>query len=253
MLDIIAFDADDTLWHTEYLYSSAQIEFKALLAPYVDTPALDERLYATEMRNLGIFGYGVKGFTLSMIETAIELTEGRIGGRDIQRLIELAKAMLQADVRLLDHAESTVAELAQAHALMIITKGDLFDQETKVARSGLGGYFRHVEIVSDKTRESYAALLARHRLAPERFLMVGNSLRSDVLPVVALGGHAVYVPYHITWAHEVVPDHEQPQSGYVQIEHLGELPAVVARLTAAPQTPPPRPASRPASGPDEQR
>jgi putative hydrolase of the HAD superfamily len=168
-----------------------------------------------------------------MIETAIELTEGRITGGEIQRLIDLAKSMLRADVRLLDHVEATVERLAETHALMIITKGDLFDQETKVARSGLGSRFRHVEIVSDKTRESYAALLARLNVAPERFLMVGNSLRSDILPVVELGGHAVYVPYHITWAHEVVPEHEQPQGGYVQIEHLGELVEVVARIEGA--------------------
>jgi putative hydrolase of the HAD superfamily len=232
MLDVIAFDADDTLWHTEHLYSDAQTAFKALLAPYVDTSALDEQLYATEMRNLSFFGYGVKGFTLSMIETAIELTAGRIGGREIQRLLDLAKAMLRADVRLLDHVERAIEQLAETHALMIITKGDLFDQETKVARSGLGTRFRHVEIVSDKTRESYAAVLARLNIAPERFLMVGNSLRSDILPVVALGGHAVHVPYQVTWAHEEVPETERPAGRYVQIEHLGELPGVVARLEA---------------------
>jgi putative hydrolase of the HAD superfamily len=234
ILDMIAFDADDTLWHTEHLYSEAQTAFKALLAPYMDTTTLDaeRQLYATEMRNLSFFGYGVKGFTLSMIETAVELTGGRIGGREIQRLIELAKEMLRADVRLLDNVENTIQALAETHALMIITKGDLFDQETKVARSGLGSRFRHVEIVSDKTRESYAAVLARLNIAPERFLMVGNSLRSDILPVVALGGHAVYVPYHVTWAHEEVPEHERPADGYIQIEHLGDLPGVVARLEA---------------------
>ncbi|MCC6188742.1 MAG: HAD hydrolase-like protein [Anaerolineales bacterium] len=232
MLDIIAFDADDTLWHTEYLYSGAQEEFRTLLAPYADTAELDAQLYATEMRNLGVFGYGVKGFTLSMIETAIQLTDGRIDGRAIQRIVELAKDMLRADVRLLDHAADTIQRLAQDHALMIITKGDLFDQETKVARSGLGAHFQHVEVVSDKTRESYTGLLARHGLAPERFLMVGNSLRSDVLPVLALGAHAVYVPYHITWAHELVAEAEQPRGGFEQIEHLGQLPDVVARLEA---------------------
>ncbi len=230
MIDLIAFDADDTLWHTEHLYASTQAEYKALLDGYLNTDALEERLYATEMRNLRYFGYGVKGFTLSMIETAIELTEGRVTGRDIQRLLEMAKSMLDAEVELLEHAESTVVALARTHPLMIITKGDLFDQETKVARSGLGQHFKHVEIVSDKTRDSYAALLKRHQLAPERFLMVGNSLRSDVLPVVALGGHAVHVPYHITWAHEMVPEHERGAGRYHELANLGELPALVAQL-----------------------
>jgi putative hydrolase of the HAD superfamily len=141
--------------------------------------------------------------------------------------------MLTADITLLDHVEPAVAALAQTHRLMIITKGDLFDQETKVARSGLAGYFRHVEIVSDKNRDTYAALLARHAVAPERFLMVGNSLRSDVLPVAALGAHAVYVPYAVTWAHETVAAHEAAVGGYHELTHLGQLPALIAQLDAS--------------------
>lgn len=234
MLDLIAFDADDTLWHTEHLYSDAQAKFRELLAGYVEAGALDDHLFEVEMRNLRFFGYGVKGFTLSMIETAIELSGGAIGGRDIQRIIELAKEMVTADVRLLEQAQPTVAALAQSHRLMIITKGDLFDQEAKVARSGLAEYFRHVEIVSDKTPQTYAALLKRHSVTPERFLMVGNSLRSDVLPVAALGGHAVYVPYAITWAHEVVGEHEAAAGRYHELAHLGELPALVARIEGQP-------------------
>jgi len=139
--------------------------------------------------------------------------------------------MLQADVTLLPEAEAAVLALAQTHPLMIITKGDLFDQETKVARSGLGAHFRHVEIVSVKTPETYAALLKRYMIAPERFLMIGNSLKSDVLPVVAVGGQAVYVPYALTWAHEVVTDADA--SRYHQVAHLGELPALVTRLEQA--------------------
>jgi len=229
-LDLIAFDADDTLWHTEHLYADAQAQFRALLAPYVAADTLDGHLFEVEMRNLNFFGYGVKGFTLSMIETAIEMTEGQVGGQDIQRIIDLAKAMLTAEITLLDEAEQTVAALAQTHRLMIITKGDLFDQETKVARSGLASYFQDVEIVSDKNQDTYAALLARHAVAPERFLMVGNSLRSDVLPVVALGAHAVYVPHHLTWAHETVPDHEAAASRYHELARLGQLPALIAQL-----------------------
>ena len=229
--DMIAFDADDTLWHTEQLYVDVQTQFKALLDNYIDTAALMDALYAVEMRNLNYFGYGVKGFLLSMIETAIELTDGRVAGRDIQQLIDLGKQMLQADVALLEQAELAVQTLAQTHPLMIITKGDLFDQEAKVARSGLGAHFRHVEIVTAKTPGAYATVLKRHDLLIDRFLMVGNSLKSDVLPVVELGGQAVHVPYALTWAHEVVEDADP--SRYHQIDHLGQLPALVARLEAA--------------------
>lgn len=228
MFDMIAFDADDTLWHTEQLYVDVQTQFKALLEAYVNPEAILDQLYTVEMRNLNYFGYGVKGFVLSMIETAIELTDGRVAGRDVQKLIDLGKQMLQADVALLEQAEAAVLALAQTHPLMIITKGDLFDQESKVARSGLGPHFRHVEIVSAKTPAAYAAVLKRYDIAIDRFLMIGNSLKSDVLPVVELGGQAVYVPYALTWAHEAVEDTDA--STYHQVDHLGELPALVARL-----------------------
>jgi putative hydrolase of the HAD superfamily len=228
MFEMIAFDADDTLWHTEQLYVDVQAQFKALLDHYINTDALMEKFYAVEMRNLDYFGYGVKGFVLSMVETAIELTDGRVTGTDIQRLIDLGKQMLRAEVELLPEAEAAVLALAQTHPLMIITKGDLFDQESKVARSGLGPNFRHVEIVSAKTPAAYAALLARHGLTPERFLMVGNSLKSDVLPVAELGATAVYVPYALTWEHERVSGADA--SRFHEIAHLGELPALVARL-----------------------
>jgi len=214
LFDVIAFDADDTLWHTERLYAETQVRFRRLLAQYHSPEWIDERLYQTEMRNLQHFGYGLKAFTLSMIETAVELTEGRIPGREIQMIIDFAKEMLNAEVQLLEYAAETVARLAAAHALMLITKGDLFDQEAKIARSGLARHFRYIEIVSDKTRESYEALLKKHAVAPEHFLMIGNSLRSDILPVLALGGCAVYIPYHVTWAHEVA---EPPPTGQASL------------------------------------
>lgn len=227
--DVIAFDADDTLWHSERLYVDAQARFKQLLAQYHRPEWIEERLYQTEMRNLQHFGYGIKGFALSMIETAVELTEGRIAGGDIQILIDSAKAMLAADVELLEHAAETLASLADRYALMLITKGDLRDQESKIARSGVAQRFRQIEIVSDKSQASYAALLQRHGIAPERFLMVGNSLRSDILPVLALGARAVYIPHPLTWAHETAePPTEHP--GYVEVEHLGLLPGLLDRL-----------------------
>jgi putative hydrolase of the HAD superfamily len=231
VIDVIGLDADDTLWHNETLYSHTQEQFRQLLAPYHSSAWIDERLYTTEMRNLATYGYGIKGFTLSMIETAIELTEGRIGGREIARIIELARAMMAAPVELLPGVAETLPALAARYRLLLITKGDLFDQESKVARSGLGAHFERVEIVSDKTEASYRQVLARHGIAPERFVMVGNSLRSDVVPVIAIGARAVYIPYHLTWAHEAVA----PPVGerrYIELASIRELPAALAALEA---------------------
>lgn len=229
--DVIGFDADDTLWHNETLYSLTQDKFKQLLANYAEAAGIEQKLYETEMRNLHYFGYGIKGFALSMIETAIELTEGRIPGREIQEIIAFAKGMLEAEIHLLDYAEETITQLSPSYPLMLITKGDLFDQETKIARSGLADYFKHIEIVSQKTEESYRALLTRHKIDPRRFLMVGNSLKSDILPVLALGGQAVYIPHQLTWVHETIVNSEVESQDYFQLEHLGQLPAFIEKLS----------------------
>jgi putative hydrolase of the HAD superfamily len=230
VIDIIAFDADDTLWHNETIYSQAQQRFQVLLAPYHGDDGVVDALYETEMGNLPYYGYGIKSFTLSMIETAIRVTGGRIDGRDIQRIIDLAKEMRQAPVQLLDHVARVIPVLAESYPLMIITKGDLLDQEAKVARSGLASHFSAVEVVTDKTPDIYRALLAKHQIDPERFLMVGNSLRSDILPVVSLGARAVYVPYHITWEHEIVPVKAGRASEYQELEQIDLLLELVARL-----------------------
>ena len=231
MIGTIGFDADDTLWHTEILYTHAQERFKELLLPYQSPAQIEERLYQTEIGNLQCFGYGIKAFALNMIEAAIAVTDGRITGSEIQAVIDLAREMLGTDVQLLEHAVETVAQLATEHDLMLITKGDLYEQESKIARSDLARYFRHVEVVSDKTRDSYQALLARHGIEPAQFLMVGNSLRSDVLPVLALGGCAVYIPYHLTWAHEVADPPPTGHPGYYQLEHLGLLPDLLKTMS----------------------
>lgn len=230
MFDCIAFDADDTLWHNEHLYLTTIEAFSQLLAPYAPAERSAARLREAEVANLGCYGYGIKAFTLSLIETAIELSDGRITGHEIGKIIGLARGMLAADVELLEHAEDTVRTLSASYPLMIITKGDPLDQGAKVARSGLAGYFRHVEVVCEKTRDIYADLLSKHRLAPERFLMVGNSLRSDILPVIALGGRAVYVPYRTTWAHEHAEPTEEERTRYYEIAHLGLLPSLLERL-----------------------
>jgi putative hydrolase of the HAD superfamily len=232
MFDLIAFDADDTLWHNESLYAETERKLRELLLPYVDGNTVAERLYQTEMRNLPLYGYGIKGFALSMIETAIELTGGGIPAMEILQVIELAKEMLAADVVLFEHAEETLSVLAEQYPLMLITKGDLRDQQVKLAQSQIDGYFRYVEVVSDKTEQTYATLLDRHGVAPAQFLMVGNSLRSDVLPVLALGASAVYIPYDLTWLHEQVEGPQAGQDGFFEVEHLGQVPALIERLRA---------------------
>jgi putative hydrolase of the HAD superfamily len=228
--DLIAFDADDTLWHNETLYHAAQVKLTHLLAGYADGPTVEQKLYETEINNLNYYGYGIKSFTLSMIETAIKLTGGQIRGAEIEQIIGFGRDMLIADIRLLDHVEETITSLAATCPLMIITKGDLLDQRAKLARSPLVDCFRYVEVVSQKNQQIYADLLAKYHITAGRFLMVGNSLKSDILPVLALGGHAVYIPYHLTWAHEV---ESQPvaQNGYYELEHLGQLPRLLQRLS----------------------
>jgi putative hydrolase of the HAD superfamily len=230
VIEVIGFDADDTLWHSEMLYLRVQQEFQALLAPYCGDDGVLDELYETEMGNLPYYGYGIKGFTLSMIETAIRITGGEIGAQKIQQIIELAKEMRRAPVDLLPHVAEVVPALSESYRLILITKGDLFDQEAKIANSGLAACFDHVEIVTDKTPDVYRRLLAKHRIDPHCFLMVGDSLRSDILPVVSLGARAVHIPYPITWAHEAAPVQGDEASGYVELEHVGLLPDFIGGL-----------------------
>jgi len=232
MFELIAFDADDTLWHNETLFQATARDFAALLSRHHPAEWIQQRLFATELKNLGHFGYGIKGFTLSMIETSVELTEGRVTGAEIQTILGWGHAMLQAPIALLDGVRETIAALAREHRLMLLTKGDLFDQESKLARSGLGEHFGAVEIVSEKSARTYATIMARHRLTPERFLMVGNSLRSDVLPVLEAGGAAVHIPYVTTWAHEQVPEDAMAGRTFATLESIRELPGWLAARAA---------------------
>ncbi len=206
MIDLIAFDADDTLWHNEPIFHATESQFAEMLAAYHPAAWVSERLLATETKNLGHFGYGIKGFILSMIETAIELTEARITGAEVQKIIERGHEMLRHPVELLDGVRETIESLNGRYRLMLLTKGDLFDQESKLARSGLGEFFDAIEIVSTKNASTYRAIMKRYDVAPEGFVMVGNSLRSDVLPAIEAGAHAVHIPYALTWAHERIDD-----------------------------------------------
>ncbi|GAP13078.1 predicted hydrolase [Longilinea arvoryzae] len=229
LFDMIAFDADDTLWENEVIYLRTRQVLERVMEPYRPAAWVAERLYQTEMRNLKIYGYGIKSYGLSLVETAIQVSDGRVTGREIQSILDAVKSMLTADIQLLPHVAEIIPRLALRCPLMLITKGELLDQEAKVNRSGLGKYFQHVEIVSDKTESQYAGLLAQHAIPAGRFLMVGNSLRSDVLPVLALGGSAVYIPHPLNWAHE---NGEKPDGtpGFYELEHIGLLPELVQKL-----------------------
>jgi putative hydrolase of the HAD superfamily len=230
VIEVVALDGDDTLWHNELQFSMTQARFCELVSPYAPEANLDARLLATERTNLSTYGYGVKSFTLSMVETAIEVSEGRVPASVIERILEAGKAMLSHPVELLDGVAEAVEALSERHTLMVITKGDLFHQESKLARSGLAERFRRVHIVSEKDEATYRRIIDAEPVAPERFLMAGNSLRSDVLPVAALGAHAVHVPFHTTWIVEHVEPEEAARYEFSTIESLFELPALIDRL-----------------------
>jgi putative hydrolase of the HAD superfamily len=228
-LTTIAFDADDTLWHNETLFHMTQTRFAELLADAADPAHLTERLIAAERRNIGHYGFGVKGFMLSMIETAIEVTEGRVHGSVIAEIMAAGRDMLAHPVDLLPHARTTIEALAPHFRLLIITKGDLLDQERKVAQSGLGDLVHGVEIVSNKTPASYHQIFARHGEGAQRAMMVGNSLKSDVLPALEAGAWGIYVPHDLTW---VLEHAEMPQDAarFRSIRDLGDLPSLLESL-----------------------
>ncbi|WP_417243953.1 HAD family hydrolase [Celeribacter sp.] len=231
-ISTIAFDADDTLWENEQFFRMTQDRFAALLADYTAADHLAERLLAAERRNLGGYGFGIKGFVLSMIETAIEVTDGAVPAKVIKELIEAGQEMLSHPIHLLDGVEATVRALAADHDLIMVTKGDLLDQERKLAQSGLGDLFDAVEIVSAKTPPVYADIFTRHGVAPERAVMVGNSMKSDVLPPIAAGAWGVYIPHSITWEieHADAPD-GHPR--FKQLEKLVELPEFVGAISGS--------------------
>ena len=221
-LQAICFDADDTLWHNERVFRMTHDRFAELLADHAEAHDLSARLEAAEQRNLLHYGFGVKGFVLSMIETAVEVTDDRVPGRVIRQLIEAGREMLDHPIELLPHAREAVEALAPDYRLLLITKGDLLDQERKLAQSGLGEMFDGVEIVSDKTPQVYRGIFARHGVADGAAAMVGNSVRSDVIPVIEAGGWGIHVPHELTWSYErqAAPD-DHPR--FRRIDDLGGL------------------------------
>jgi putative hydrolase of the HAD superfamily len=222
-ITVVGLDGDDTLWHNETRFNVTQGELRDLLRRHVPDADVDAHLAGTEMKNLGMYGYGVKAFTLSMIETAIQLTHGKIPATDLQVILGWGKRMLMEPTELLDGVEAALKDLGKRYDLLLITKGDLFDQESKLARSGLAGLFLGVEIVSEKNVDSYRRIIERRGIKPEEFLMVGNSLRSDVAPVLELGAQAVHIPYQVTWHHEEVPEESLPREGWQRLGSIREL------------------------------
>ena len=232
-LDLIAFDGDDTLWHNERSFVEGRRRFRQMLeSAGVDltNDEIEARVNLTDVRNIDVFGYGVSSFALSPIETAIELTDGRISGGELLTIVDHAKQMFTESIELFPNVEQVLAPLSEVYPLMLITKGDLLHQTSKLDRSGLRGYFRYVEVVSHKTARSYEEILSRHAVAPERFLMVGNALRSDVLPVVNAGGWAAHIPAALSWSHEHadVPPHVHGR--YFELSAFEQVLEVIDRL-----------------------
>lgn len=230
VIELVGFDADDTLWHSERYFQDAHAEFERIVGGYVDLAdaGVHDRLLATERENIKLFGYGAKGMVLSMIETAIALTGERISAADLHRIVGLGKSILQHPVELLPGVREAVAAVAATHRVVLITKGDLFHQERKVAASGMADLFQRIEIVSEKDEASYARLFREFEITPAQFAMVGNSQKSDIAPVLALGGWGIHVPYPLVWAldrAEIDPAHPR----FASVPDAGEVPAVLAR------------------------
>ncbi len=222
-ISFIGIDADDTLWHHETHFRSTQARLLELLSPFSSSVEAEARLEAIEHRNLATYGYGVKGFTLSMLEAALEISAGRIGGAEMGEILAMGRDLMRHPVEALPDVETTLPRLAELGRLVLITKGDLFHQEAKLAASGLGDHFSGVEIVSAKTPDVYARIFARHGAQPGGAVMAGNSVRSDVLPVLEAGGYAALIPYPLVWAHEAAdPPHEHPR--FRELGTLGALP-----------------------------
>lgn len=221
-MKLIAFDADDTLWVNEPNYVDVKQKLCEMLSHHVDEETLATRFYDAQIRSLNTFGYGAS-FMLSMIETAIELTNGTITGTEIQQIIDAGRKLLDFPIELLDGVAEVLESLSKKFDLMVLTKGDLFDQESKIARSGLGHYFKHVEIVSEKNEQAYLRILQKYNVQPADFLMIGNSLKSDVLPVVHIGARAIHIPYATTWAHEQVADEQLLGKSFTTLNNAREL------------------------------
>lgn len=221
-LKVIAFDADDTLWVNEPYFQETERKFCALLEDYIPHHTVSKELFKVEVQNLSLYGYGIKGYILSMIEAALSISNKTIGIEIIEKILEYGKELLNKPIELLDGVEDVLKALSGRYRLVVATKGDLLDQERKLKKSGIQHYFHHVEIMSDKQEADYVNLIRHLDIPPEDFMMIGNSIKSDILPVLAVGGYAVHVPYHTTWAHEHVESRVE-HDRFRQIQHINEI------------------------------
>jgi putative hydrolase of the HAD superfamily len=221
-IKVVGFDADDTLWVNETYFREAEEKFADLLENYETKNKVDQELFKMEMNNLELYGYGIKGFMLSMIESALELSNNHIPSKTITEILTLGKEMIAKPVELLEGVEEVLSKLAQKYRLIVLTKGDLLDQERKLERSGLTKYFHHVEVLSDKKEENYKNLLDHLEINTNEFLMIGNSLKSDIIPILNIGAMAVHVPFHTTWAHEQV-DPEEHNNNHLTLNTLSDI------------------------------
>jgi len=222
-IKVIGFDADDTLWVNETYFREAETEFCNLMSEYETPNKTDQELFKMEMKNLPLYGYGVKAFALSMVEMALEISNHNVSQKTIHDILNIGKNMLEKPVELLDGVEEVLKYLSKKYRLILATKGDLLDQERKLEKSGLTDYFHHIEVMSDKQDVNYSKLLNHLDIKPSEFLMIGNSLKSDILPLVHLKAHAIHVPFHTTWAHEQVTEKETNGKTYKTISSLREL------------------------------
>jgi len=230
----VGFDGDDTLWKSEDFYRKAELDFESIIGQYIDlTDARTlDHLLEVERRNLRVFGYGAKGMTLSMVESAVQLTGERISARDIHRIIDIGRATLEHPVEVIEGVADAVRSIAAECEIVLITKGDLFHQESKIEKSGLSELFHRIEVVSEKDMATYSRVLRELDVPAERFVMIGNSIRSDIEPVIALGGWGIHVPYHITWAHEAEHALSQGEPRMLQVESARQLHRAVLQIAA---------------------
>ncbi len=222
-IKVIAFDADDTLWVNETYFREAEHEFAKLLAKYETENKIDQELFRTEIKNLKCYGYGVKGFVLSMIECALELSNYQINQKTIEKILNIGKEMLEKPIELIDGIEEVLKELQGKFKLIVATKGDLLDQERKLEKSNLSKYFHHIEVMSDKKEKDYQKLVQHLDILPSELLMIGNSLKSDILPLITIGASAIHIPFHTTWIHEEVSEESSSKSDYQTLLNIKEV------------------------------
>lgn len=226
-IKVIGFDADDTLWINETYFRDAELEFAKLLSPFETANKIDQELFKMEMKNLPVYGYGVKGFVLSMVEMALELSNNTVSNQTIASILDIGKTMINKEVELLEGVEQVLQQLSKKYKLIVATKGDLLDQERKLEKSGLLDYFHHIEVLSDKKEANYSKLLNHLDIKPSEFLMIGNSLKSDILPLINIKASAIHVPFHTTWLHEQVDVNNNQSKQYKTIKSLLDLPKLL--------------------------